>query len=437
MNTVIDVAFIIIWTIFPIIWYFALKFSKLSIFKLTLPSFVVLFIFIFQYLGYPILYWQLDEYRAEFVTNKTIVVQALIITSITTLSFCFGSFLANKSLGDLTFFKEKIAYKKPLLDNFNNRIVFIACFCLYVLYDYVSKIGLNNLAIFVAINASSVDAAMARSEMGNNFDGSYHWHNVFMREVLIFTSLYFFAFNWLSSKKKSIIFPFISFTAVCFSLTMATEKGLFADYLIVLMLLHTLANKNGIISAGNVLILNISLVAVLIVFYMIFMGDNTVIAGFNSIISRALSGSIQPAYHYLEFFPDHSDWLLGASFPNPGGLLPFIPFNLTVELMNFVFPEHLSTGIVGSMPAIYWGEIYANFGLIGLTIIPPLLGFSLYLINWLVFKLHFDPLNISLFAWMLIHYKNLSITGISMFVVDFNLIIILVIYFIARFNFKL
>jgi hypothetical protein len=165
------------------------------------------------------------------------------------------------------------------------------------------------------------------------------------------------------------------------------------------------------------------------------MGDADISAGIWSIFSRGLTGSLQPIYHYLEFFPKHQNWLYGITFPNPGGIFPFTPYNLTVEVMNFVQPEHYDSGIVGTMPAIYWGELFANFGYLGVFVLSPWVGFLLYLINWVVYRLDFDPLNSALFAWMLVHYKNLSLTSISMFIIDFNLVVILIIYFVLKLRF--
>lgn len=162
------------------------------------------------------------------------------------------------------------------------------------------------------------------------------------------------------------------------------------------------------------------------------MGDADIVASVMSIFSRGLTGSLQPIYHYLEFFPTYQNWLYGITFPNPGGIFPFTPYNLTVEVMNFVQPEHRDSGVVGTMPAIYWGELYANFGYLGVFIFSPWVGFFLYYINWIIYRLEFDPMNSALFAWMLVHYKNLSLTSISMFIIDFNLIVILFVYCILK-----
>jgi hypothetical protein len=158
------------------------------------------------------------------------------------------------------------------------------------------------------------------------------------------------------------------------------------------------------------------------------MGDVNIMAGFSSIISRGFTGSIQPLYHYLEIFPNQVDWLYGTTFPNPQGIFPFKPYNLTVEVMNHVYPENYSTGVVGTMPTIYWGELYANFGIYGLVIFPFYVGFALFWVNRVVFQRGLNPLNAALFTWLLVHYKNLSITSFTNFLLDLNLCLIILVY---------
>jgi hypothetical protein len=160
----------------------------------------------------------------------------------------------------------------------------------------------------------------------------------------------------------------------------------------------------------------------LIIFYIFFMGSADVFSAFGSIFSRALAGSIQPAYHYLEFFPHHQEFLMGRSFPNPGGILPIEPYRLTVEIMNWVHPNN--EDIVGSMPTVFWAEAYANFGVSGVIFVPFLIGVVLYTVYYVVDKTENTPLKIGFFVWLMQHFKNLSITGFGGYLIDFYLIVL-------------
>lgn len=125
-------------------------------------------------------------------------------------------------------------------------------------------------------------------------------------------------------------------------------------------------------------------------------------------------------YHYLIIFPDQVDYLFGRSFPNPGGIFPWEPYRLTVEVMNIVNPRLAELGIVGSMPTFFWGEMYANFGYLGILIPPFFVGYVVYAINVLIFRLPMSPLTLAIFVWALLHIKNISGTGLSGYIINIS-----------------
>jgi len=431
--TLFDILFLLAWFVIPFLWLYTLKIGSVELTKLSIPSFLIIFIFIFQYLGYPILYFKLDDYRADFVVNQNILLIAWIITSITTFLLSLGVVMGCVLLGRLRFFKLINSEQKTSTLYGMRRIYAVGFLSIFVLYFYISKIGLSNIALIAAFSGDSqLDIALKRSLMGNDFGPGYHWFNFFMRDVLTFISLIFIGVRFQKSEQISIIVLITFNILVVFSLTMATEKGLLIDYIIAIFIVYCVIKKKGVLPLFLLSILVTSIILSLILLYIFFMGDSSFIQSISSIVSRVLTGSIQPVYHYLNFFPAHQDWLYGSSFPNPGGILPFTPYNLAMEVMNFVHPDDLVAGIVGSMPAIYWGELYANFGYYGFAVFPLLIGFGLYVLNWILFKLYLDPVNASLFAWTLLHYKNLSITGLSSFLVDLNLLMLLITYFLIK-----
>jgi len=57
---------------------------------------------VYQYIGLPILYLGLDNYRAEYVTDQSIVVQVFIYTAITITLMILGFVVASQFFKALT-----------------------------------------------------------------------------------------------------------------------------------------------------------------------------------------------------------------------------------------------------------------------------------------------------------------------------------------------
>ena len=113
------ILFLIAWIIIPFVWVYILKLGGMRLMVISLPSFVVFSIFVFQYVGFPILYFGLDAYRAEFVTDENLILKAWLITSIATILICFGALLGANLLRPLKYFKSangspKLATSTPM-----------------------------------------------------------------------------------------------------------------------------------------------------------------------------------------------------------------------------------------------------------------------------------------------------------------------------------
>src|SRR5699024_4378745 len=144
------------------------------------------------------------------------------------------------------------------------------------------------------------------------------------------------------------------------------------------------------------------------------------------IYSRIFTGQLTPAYFYLEIFPSKVDYLLGRSFPNPGGILPWEPYRLTVEVANYINPELLSSDVTGTAPTVFWGEMYANFGFLSIIISSVVVGVILYMFQYIVFKLPFNSITIGLNTWLILEFQKLALTGLSSFLININLFVVLV-----------
>jgi len=413
-----------------IFWFYLLKYSGVKILNISIPSFLIVSIFVFQYLGYPILFFFLDDYRAEFVQNRNIILKMFFLTSYTITMIILGFIFARKIFGPLHLqnqynYPQKEIVNDKQLSRFILYLLFVLS--LLVLMIYISKIGFNNIALLSVfdLTENSISSKVLRANMGNAFDGKYHWYRLFMRDFLSIVSVGFFGF-YLFRKKLFYLFIFIiSFFISCFSMTMATEKSPLLWYFISLLLMYVLIRQNGQFKIKQIIGFGAFASLLLSFIYVNFMGSSDLFAGMTSAFSRIVTGQIHSLYHYVEIFPRQIDFLFGRSFPNPGSLLPFEPFNLTIEIHNYAFPEIAEEGIFGSMPTFFWGEMYANFGYLGIIIPTIFIGFFLYGLNIFLLKLPNTPIFLSFYIWIILHYRTLSETSLSHFILDTEMFIII------------
>lgn len=294
--------------------------------------------------------------------------------------------------------------------------------------------GFRRIALFVALGLGEdgLSVAAARSLMTNAFPGKHHWYHLFKYALLSFGVFVLFAQYLL---KRTIINKVILISAtipLMFSLLMTVEKGPIINFLIAIFFIYVFVKKEGWITKRVLTVFSIVLLAIALLIYIFtveFIENRSILIRVAGFFSRLFTGQIEPVYHYLEYFPTVRNFLLGRSFPN-FGVLPFDQINLTTELMAWLKPGELSKGVVGSMPTIYWGEMYANFGALGAFIPPLFIGYGLYALNVIVFRLRSSALSIALFVWLMMHFKDLSGTSLSNFILDIYALSIFIVFII-------
>ena len=425
--TIVDILFVAIFVLFPVFIALLLKKAGLPLNRIEIPAFVIVAMFVFSYIGILPLYFGWDEYRyAIGVQDKDLILKIYFFSVISITGIATGSIFA-KNIVQGSY--SAIVYGfRPLSKKETSAILILLLFVFTILLLYLSKTP--KVALFIAIFEGEMhDSKIIRSMMSNDFPGKYHWYSVFMHDVANVITFIFFA-EWLRNKRKTVlILFFIAFVLSAFSALMTAEKAPFIWLLIGLFLVYTIVKKSGVVAIKHLLIVFILVFFIITLFYMFIMGYMDVDKAISSVVSRAFAGSISPAYFYIEFIPKYQDFLWGRSFTNPGGVLPFEPYRLTVEVANWKFPHLAKQGFVSSSPAVYWAEMYANFGTAGIFAAPVIVGFALYMISFFINKLENSPIKVGLLVWLLIHYKGLSERGISNFFPDFYLLIVLTVVF--------
>ena len=415
--------FISLFLVFPILWTGLLCKSGIRLLTVSIPSVLMWIIFISQYIGYPILFFHLNEYRSEHVRDQNIIWQMFLWSSYSVTMIIVGFAAARKQMGPLHYGAQFNSFYESLSPACSTeRWILFAVFAVSLasLFIYISRVGWSNIPGLAAVGIIDTDVSLKilRSAMGNAFEGKYHWYRLFMRDFLSMSSFGFFA-HWLMSRSRIAYFSFFaSFAVAAFSMLMATEKGPFLFYLISLFMVYVIVKHGGRITLCAGALCATAGLVIAGVMYIYFMGCSNIGDGFASAFSRITTGAMADLYYYLNIFPDQVGYLLGRSFPNPLGIFPWEPYPLTTELNNIVYPHQEKLGIAGSMPTFFWGEMYANFGYLGIIVPPFFVGYVVYTINILIFRLPMSPFVLAIYVWSLMHIKNISITGLSSYIID-------------------
>ncbi len=409
-----------------------LRLAGIKLSTVSIPGMLLVAIFVFQYAGFPILYFELDLYRARTINNQSTILQAFILSSLTITLLIAGLILARMLSSPIRSKAPQTLYVGNLHSpNWIERVAVVGVFALgaAVLLKYISVVGFSNIAVLAALDFVDTNASpeLLRSNMGNNSKGTYHWYRLFMRDFLQIATLAQFAI-YLFRKKLLDLFIFIlMFSVTAFSMVATTEKSPIIWLLISLVLVYCIVRRSGVIPKTLVLVGAPLLLTLIGVSYVLLMGISTgVLVGIESGLSRILTGQISGLYHYLTIFPAKVDYLLGRSFPNPGGFFPWGGYSITVEVMKIVHPEHAQRGVVGSMPTFFWGEMYANFSYWGVIVTPVFLGAALYWLNLLFLRITMSPLAIAIYLWFVLHFIGLSGTGLSSYIIDVTGLIMLI-----------
>lgn len=419
-----DSLFIIIWLELPIIWHYMLKAAGLQIRRISISTVTLLFFYLFQYVGLPIYYFNLDKYRL-IEPNKYITLKVFAATSLTITLLILGFIAAKNHIGKLNY---RLYFNKINTKLINNKrlllINLIALFCVSIFILYIHKIGIENIALIqlTSIADNGLGANVSRSLMSDEFEGKLHWYSLFMHKILSFVVLILFAdsFNKKAIKSKLSFIVFLFFVSL--ALLSAVEKLPFIDLLCSLAFLYLIINSNGLIKISKMITYTGAAILACSLLVTTFSGFENIQGVTSATISRITTGGIEPAYIYMETYPNKYDYLFGKSLPNPGGLLPYEPAR-----SSFAVGEDLNTNteVTTSAPTAFWADAYANFGWIGILVVPFFVGYLIYLIDRLFLIGAPNAISLSVYVWAITHYKNLAVTSIGGYIFDINLIIIL------------
>lgn len=304
--------------------------------------------------------------------------------------------------------------------------LFFSFIAVVVLLMYRSQIGAFPIES-ITQGAAAYELALLRSQATNAFIGKMYRYEIFMDTIPQFLFIASYMIKQTTTEKKWKYLFYFLFLYNGFYALVSLQKAPIIKLLLLFFIMHVFLrgkmNKKLI-----VLIISIS-IPLIVAMYVFFMGakNSSVDTILGSAIHRIFIGSIAPFYWYIDYFDIH-DFLGGTSFPNPGGLLPFTHFQLTVVISNFA---HNTGDVVGSMPTVFIGEMYANFGVFGIILSSIFMGFIIQTLDVFFLKkfVYKKPIGLcALYLFLVNFFSKYTGTSASNFIVDINLYVVMFVY---------
>lgn len=420
-------------------WFLILKlipnfWKKISLFLIFFLFFLVFdyigFIFLiyndFETLTYPNLIFEKSYFYKSFYISTSVMWLLVLVYVI---------LFKNKSISKPTKYIFNSDYRTLQRKNI---LLFSICFLVFLLY--LSNVGFNNLPLVLVLNGGSItELAVARDNAGNLVE-NYHRYKLFFRDLLYVVCIvsFYLYFNTKTYLSKLVFFSSIIF--LIFTSLMIGEKALIIDVILLIFIVGIFVTNNGFINYVKAFKFLLISAVLIVVNYSIFMPASNTSILIKGILERLFFGQIVGQTYYLEMFPKHHEFLNGLSLPNPGGIFDYDPVNVTVLVMDFSRYNLVgeSLGITGTMPMFYWGELYANFDYIGIFIGSLIVAFIFFIVDgFLRPKVFKNVWLLAFYIFLIIHLKDLAVTGLFGFIIDFYLIFVFIFIMIFKTNFKL
>jgi hypothetical protein len=421
--------FLILWTLLPTLWNLMLKGAGVNLRRISIPGIFMLSMGLFQYIGFPLAFFQLENISANYIGGGNATVWTVFAYTSLTFTFLIIGFItaARTTINSGPDLENRFSLNGFVPASQVERMYLIALLVISVsvLVSYSSIIGFDNIALFAVLGfvETEIGATKLRSLMGTEFSGKYHWYSYFMRDLLSLVAFSIYADYLLTKRTRLKAFIIIAiFCVSAFSFLMATEKGPFLWLIIGFFIVRLIVVSNSYVNRKALFGGLLALIPLgLYIFYSFIEVDDFGVA-LEAFISRLFVAQMQSFFHAVEIVPSQIDYLFGRTISNPGGILPYTPYDFSAEMTyRYGFQLNSAEVAVTTLPLMFSAEAYVNFGVLGVVVSSAALGYFFYKVNIFFVSLTAQPLVVGTFVWVMLHFKDLSMTGLGSLIVDHQL----------------
>jgi hypothetical protein len=414
----LDALFLLLYFQVPLVAVGLYKLSGLSLSKPSIPYLFLIFYLILNYVGLaPMYFFWMPGWVKAGATDRNVIWFLYFLSASNLLLICAGFLYSSRVLRVPRRDSDDV-YKplKPLTFLF---VILLAFICVFVTHLYVKTI--SGIPFMAAFSMGGAEAKLLRSEAANAYAGKLHYYLLFKDYLLPFCALVAFGQALATRRTLSWIFFGVIFLITTSCLVLVLEKAPIAKFFLAIIFFYILARRRQL-RPPLLVITGICLLAVVFGLFKIALSANYSNDDILLALVQRLLGEILPAYFYVDLFPKVGDFLWGASLPNPGGIIPgHHQVHLQFEVMKHMWPHLAELGVVGSAPAVYWAEVYANFGtLLAISLAFPI-GVLLYIVDAFLMSLKSSPLTTAAIVWLGFHFVKLCSSLLSAVIIDLKM----------------
>lgn len=418
-----DVGFLGIYLLTPLASVLVLQRAGLSFTRFSIP--LLFFVnYLFQaYIGLLPMFYKLDSHAVAYGAVDSDIVWIMLLLSASSL------FLISVGIATaLNLYASENRQRVDISALSGAAMAFTVAgfiFCCVVTAIYAANLPKIPILLAFSGNPQAAIVARATSLTTNKLQiFNEHYFNVFIRFVSTF--LCYVMLGQLLAIKGRLRFWILyasAFALASSGLLLTTGKGLFLAFFVGNILVWVYL-RDITISPKIVLPATAGFIAISAVLTRFLMGANLSLSILLSyVITRLTVGGLVPAYVTVDMF-QKKDYLLGLSFPNPRGIFPYKQF-LLEQAVWLKLQQPRDPDMLYSAPAVFWADMYANFGILGPLFSATVVGLFLGIMHAAMEKLPAGPLRAALVVWLAIFFMDIAVHSLFAYAWDYRLCTVL------------
>jgi len=412
---------------------------------LTISLFFLLSFIAFAYIGSILLNICIiePEYVRGFYQSPEYIFKIWTLLSISLVSILLGLIIARSTFSSLNvkkicrdvYFSNISLPHKARTSKIYLLIIVLLFFSFLLLIKYRNILGNLPIENIFSRNIDQHTLAIFRSDATNNFVGKLYRYHLIIKTLplLLLIIVSFIKRNGIA--KWGWLYYFLLVYNV-FTSFMTLQKAPILQLVIILAIIQFFINTN--VSIKNLVKIGLLTISLIIFMYVFFGRQQNISIILSTALHRIFIGSVAPMFWYVKYVEEFG-FLNGLTFPNPAGIFPFEHVFLTVEIAEYAGLEKFGSEVVGSMPTVYVGELYVNFGTAGTIIGSLLVGYiiqSMDLIYLSLLAKRKYVLYLSFYIYYIYYFSQYSYTSISGLFVDFEFYLPLMLLLLIKSSFK-